>query len=125
MIVLPILLFAILLPISASAGELKTFTSDGCSVFPDGTVEQKNLWLQCCIEHDKAYWIGGTYAQRKEADKTLKQCVTNIGEPEVAQLMLVGVRVGGTPYLPTTFAGAMVGPTHGAIKHYRRRSWQK
>jgi len=29
--------------------------------------------------------------------------VASVGEPEIAKLMLLGVRVGGTPYLPTQF----------------------
>ncbi|NOQ79700.1 MAG: hypothetical protein GQ546_09905 [Gammaproteobacteria bacterium] len=83
--------------------ELKPFTSDGCSVFPDGTLVYKESWLKCCIEHDKAYWQGGTYQQRQVADETLKFCVEKIGRPEIAKIMLNGVRVGGTPYLPTSF----------------------
>ncbi len=85
------------------ADELKPFTSDGCSAFPDGNRAQHELWLACCIAHDFAYWQGGTSAQRKEADDTLAQCVTKTGERAIAQLMLAGVRVGGTPYLPTRF----------------------
>lgn len=87
----------------ADAGELKPFTSDGCSAFPDGTFRQRQLWLQCCIQHDRAYWVGGTYEERVKADEELKRCVAEVGEPEIAQMMLAGVRVGGTPYLPTTF----------------------
>lgn len=87
----------------ANAGDLKLFESDGCSAFPDGTVEQNKLWLGCCIEHDVAYWKGGTFKERKIADQALKSCVEKVGQPEIAQLMLAGVRVGGTPYLPTTF----------------------
>ncbi|WP_072908803.1 hypothetical protein [Malonomonas rubra] len=88
---------------SAIAGELKPFTSDGCSSFPDGTIAQQNLWLECCVEHDKAYWAGGTEEQREIADEKLKKCVTKVGQPEIAKLMLAGVRVGGTPHLPTSF----------------------
>jgi hypothetical protein len=88
---------------SASGDTLKQFTSDGCSAFPDGTMEQKQLWLSCCIAHDKAYWQGGTYEQRKTADLALQQCVTSVGHPNIAQLMLAGVRVGGSPYFPTAF----------------------
>lgn len=29
--------------------------------------------------------------------------MANIGEPNVAKLMLAGVRVGGSPYYPTTY----------------------
>lgn len=82
---------------------LKPFTTDGCSAFPDGTLWQNDLWLSCCTTHDLSYWKGGTYQQRLEADSALKQCVEKVGEPSIAALMLAGVRVGGTPYLPTKF----------------------
>ena len=87
----------------AHADTLKPFTSDGCSAFPNGTLHQKELWLSCCTQHDVDYWKGGTYQQRLQSDMQLKQCVTEVGEPEIALLMLSGVRVGGTPYLPTSF----------------------
>ena len=83
--------------------DIKPFTSDGCSAFPDGTIEQKNLWLSCCEDHDVAYWVGGSFDERLAADKSLEACVEQVGEPEVAKLMLLGVRVGGSPYLPTKF----------------------
>ena len=87
----------------AQADELQPFTSDGCSAFPDGTLEQNKLWLKCCTAHDYAYWKGGTYDERLASDKALKKCVAEVGEPEIALLMIAGVRVGGTPFLPTTF----------------------
>lgn len=83
--------------------QITSFTSDGCSAFPDGTLQQQGLWQRCCVIHDKSYWMGGTYEQRLAADEVLKVCVEAVGEPEIAQLMLAGVRVGGTPYLPTSF----------------------
>ena len=82
---------------------LQSFKSDGCSAFPDGTLFQQTLWQQCCTNHDLAYWQGGTYQQRLDADLELKSCVTSIGEPEIAKLMLAGVRAGGSPYWPTSF----------------------
>ncbi len=85
------------------ADNLIPFTTDGCSAFPDGTLEQKSLWIECCIRHDLAYWKGGTYQQRLDADQSLETCVAKVGEPEIAQLMLAGVRVGGSPYFPTTY----------------------
>jgi hypothetical protein len=88
---------------SASADAIKPFTTDGCSLFPNGTAEQKDLWLACCIDHDLAYWMGGTSVERERADRQLKECVVHAGEPDIARLMLAGVRVGGTPYLPTSF----------------------
>jgi len=87
----------------AVADELKPFTSDGCSAFPDGTLEQNELWLNCCRAHDYAYWKGGSYHERVEADLALKECVSAVGKEEIALLMLAGVRVGGSPYFPTSF----------------------
>ena len=83
--------------------DLKAFSTDGCSAFPDGTSDQEQLWLSCCIRHDFAYWQGGSREQREQADVELEACVTGVGEPAIASLMLAGVRVGGTPHLPTRF----------------------
>lgn len=96
-----IAVFYVCLP--AAASELKPFATDGCSDFPDGTLEHKTLWLNCCIAHDLAYWLGGTYEQRQLADEELEACVAKVGEPEIALLMLAGVRVGGSPYWPTRY----------------------
>ena len=96
-------LIACVLFASGCAQELQPFTSDGCSSFPDGTLATKTLWLSCCTAHDSAYWQGGTYAERLQADQDLRSCVAQTGQPEIAKLMLAGVRVGGTPFLPTTF----------------------
>ena len=97
------LLFMLMGTVALAESKLKPFTTDGCSSFPDGTIEDKELWLDCCTQHDLAYWKGGTYLQRQTADESLNICVEEAGEPEIAKLMLAGVRVGGTPYLPTKF----------------------
>ncbi len=102
-------IFALLILVfstTTTLAELSPFTSDGCSVFPDGTLEENELWMSCCVEHDKAYWLGGTREQRLQADEQLKQCVDEVGEPEIALLMLAGVRVGGSPFFPTKFRWA-------------------
>ena len=99
---LPLIGLSVLL-VGCSSGGIKPFTSDGCSSFPDGTFEQGELWLQCCTAHDFAYWQGGTYDQRLEADKALQMCVKEVGEPQIALMMLAGVRVGGSPIWPTTY----------------------
>lgn len=98
-----VLLALLLISSQVQADTLKPFTSDGCSSFPDGTFEQNTLWLSCCTDHDLAYWQGGTSNDRSIADQALKDCVAQVGEPEIALLMLAGVRVGGTPLLPTKF----------------------
>ncbi len=88
----------------AHAGDtLRPFTTDGCSDFPDGTRDHKDLWLKCCIAHDQKYWMGGTYEERLKADLDLRTCVQSVGEPAIANVMLAGVRAGGSPYWPTRF----------------------
>lgn len=87
----------------ATPTTIKPFVSDGCSAFPDGMPWEKTLWLDCCRDHDIAYWQGGTYDERRKADEELRRCVGNVGRPEIAALMLAGVRVGGSPYWPTRF----------------------
>ncbi len=47
-----------------NASDLAPFTTDGCSRFPDGTLSEPDLWLECCTVHDVAYWHGGTDEQR-------------------------------------------------------------
>lgn len=88
---------------TAEPAHLQPFRSDGCSLFPNGTFAQQALWLRCCQAHDLAYWQGGDYQARLQADRDLQHCVATVGEPKIAKLMLAGVRVGGSPYLPTPF----------------------
>lgn len=86
-----------------AASELKPFSTDGCSEFPDGIEGHEDLWRACCIEHDLAYWKGGSWQQRLQADRRLQQCVASVGEPLIAKIMLAGVRIGGSPYFKTPF----------------------
>lgn len=83
----------------------KPFRTDGCSFFPDG------FWGECCEEHDRPYWRGGTMIERLIADLQLSICIAMKGFDRewyfqlfycfLAVLMFVGVRFGGTPWLPT------------------------
>ncbi len=70
------------------------FSTDGCSAWPDGS------WLACCIEHDIAYWCGGTKVERASADLELRRCVAEERSEAFAGLMWTGVRMGGHPALP-------------------------
>jgi len=84
--------------------ELADFTSDGCSLFIDGTFEKPELWKECCLLHDMAYWRGGTEEEREQADLSFKACVEKkTGDPVLANLMYEAVRVGGEPYFPTWY----------------------
>ncbi|MBU0484968.1 MAG: hypothetical protein KKB30_10700 [Proteobacteria bacterium] len=75
----------------------KEFKSDGCSCWPD------NDWLECCIEHDTIYWLGGTSEERKKADLALQECVSQKDHPIMGRVMYYGVRLGAVPWLPTPF----------------------
>ena len=103
---LSLILILFTFPSIAMGSELKPFTTDGCSSFPDGTLKQQSLWVNCCIRHDLAYWKGGSYDEKLQSDKALQSCVAEVGEPEIAAIMLAGVRVGGSPYFPTPYRWA-------------------
>ncbi len=73
------------------------YVSDKCTWFPDCD------YGDCCSEHDKAYFFGGTRKERREADRRLYECVKGKGRGFVAKMMWVGVRIGGAGFLPTRF----------------------
>ena len=70
-----IVIFYYLLGCKNNQMELADFTSDGCSLFADGTFENPELWKECCIRHDIAYWRGGTEKEREKADLVFKSCI--------------------------------------------------
>lgn len=86
---------------------LRPFTSDGCSLFPDRALVGSASWCNCCLQHDLAYWRGGTQDQRLQADQQLRQCVLHqTGNAALADSMYAGVRAAGTPHLPTGYRWA-------------------
>lgn len=82
----------------AKANDLQPFTTDGCSMWIDGTLEQPNLWRHCCVAHDLDYWKGGSEAERKESDTRIQACVQNTLGPGMADYMYNNVRWGGSPF---------------------------
>jgi len=48
------------------------FYSNGCSGFREAR------FFSCCFVHDMAFWAGGTFADRRKADVTLRQCLIDI-----------------------------------------------
>lgn len=70
------------------------FSTDGCSRWFDES------WVSCCVVHDITYWCGGSDEDRKEADQIIKQCA-NQKASFVGVIMYPGIRVGGSPWLPT------------------------
>jgi hypothetical protein len=83
---------------------LKPFSTDGCSLFPDGTFSDKDKWQDCCIEHDIAYWKGGTEQDRLDADLELKRCIfERTGDAMLAQTVYDAVRTWGSPIFPAWY----------------------
>lgn len=86
-----------------STGRLSPFVSDGCSSFPDGPPQQPERWRSCCLDHDLAYWRGGSYIEREQADAQLRACIAEVENQLLADTMWSGVRVGGSPLWPSDF----------------------
>lgn len=80
------------------ANELKPFTTDGCSLWIDGTLDQPNLWRHCCVAHDLDYWQGGSEEQRKKSDERIQTCVKEAQGSGMADYIYNNVRWGGSPY---------------------------
>jgi hypothetical protein len=81
-------------PRAATDRPTHSFTTDGCSAFPD------DGWVDCCVEHDFEYWCGGSAVDRSRADARLRQCVAEKKTPALGWLMWLGVRAGGVPWSP-------------------------
>ncbi len=52
-------------------------------------------WHDDCVEHDRAYHVGGARQERLFADTKLMLAVASLGYPVIAVLMFLGVRLGG------------------------------
>lgn len=88
---------------STLLNRLRPFTSDGCPHLAEAiSYPQEDQWRLCCVEHDKAYWKGGSQDQRQKADLDLQSCITERGSPEAARLVYYAVRSSQkwTPTLP-------------------------
>jgi|CXWL01.1.fsa_nt_gi hypothetical protein len=88
----------------ASSHVLRDFRADGCSFFPDGDAGDPGRWSDCCVNHDAAYWRGGTADERRSADVILRDCVlARTGRQDLADRMYRGVRLSGAPRFPSAF----------------------
>ena len=89
----------------------REFTTDGCSggmswfwqTFIKPLTKADIPWRQCCVIHDRAYWMGGSWTERRAADRHLRQCVGRQGYPLMGWLMYFGVRIGGSPFWPVSW----------------------
>ncbi len=77
----------------------KRFITDGCTAWFDRD------WEGCCVEHDIAYWCGGSAQERKLADRELQMCVAESDDAPgwLAWMTYLGVRVGGHPVFPVHY----------------------
>lgn len=74
------------------------FTTDGCSVVADLDM------YECCVEHDRAYWMGGSSKERAAADRKFRECIQKTSRYKgLAWIRWFGVRIGGVSWLPTPF----------------------
>ena len=70
--------------------------SEGCSLAPD-------ISLSCCIQHDQAYYYGGSALDRYNADTAFRVCLVDEGWHILGWVYYAGVRVGGHPIIPLWF----------------------
>lgn len=97
----------------------KPFASDGCTLAPDLD------FRQCCEQHDRVYWCGGTREQRRRADQALKSCMRELGHEQLSGLYYAGVRLGGLPYLPTYWRWGFGWTGQHRYTHYARACVEK
>ena len=85
--------FAFLLSISYGY-ELKPFCTDGCSVVGNQTYTS----FLCCVQHDLAYWAGGSEVDKYRADGRFYNCLMKTETPEMAESYSTAVASFGDPY---------------------------
>lgn len=84
------------------------FRSDGCSVV--GPIAhffgyENDAIAKCCLQHDKAYWLGGPLKFKWRADRDFRKCLKHSIKishgwqkpfpSALARLMWLGVAIGG------------------------------
>ena len=77
----------------------RPFITDGCTFIIDGFTTDTS-WQECCVEHDIAYWCGGTSEMRSIADKELRACVAKKSSGFMGVIQWMGTRAGGHPLVP-------------------------
>ncbi len=90
------LVLTLLISLSARAleADMRPFTTDGCTLSPDGTPRRPKLWRHCCVAHDLRLWGGGGKPAHVDADKKLKACVASVAGKRTAEIFFAGVRIG-------------------------------
>ena len=76
-----------------SSQYMRPFSTDGCTMYGEGTCEKPYAWTHCCIQHDYEYWHGGTMEEKTAADEALSNCVAHSGYPDHAFMMFLGINL--------------------------------
>lgn len=96
---------------------MKPFKSDGCSfVGPIYKLFGKEApGTEFCVAHDIEFWMGGTFQQFVLSNLRLATQLAKAGYPILGLVRLVGVFIGGWPFLPF--------PWRWGFGHNYRDSW--
>lgn len=102
-----LLLIACILLGCQSDIQLMSFANLGCSSALNPSELASDEWCGCCVEHDIAYWRGGSSMQREQADERLRDCVQRTSRNEViADSIYKGVLDGNSKYFFTGYRWA-------------------
>ena len=76
--------------------------SDGCTLWPDGD------YRGCCVVHDEAYALGGSWLDRLKANLALSKCVARAGGKTGRLPRRVASTAGHWLLAPVMFVGTQV-----------------
>ena len=82
----------------------RPFVFDGCTAIPEHVFGWIDI-TQSCLEHDYAYWAGGTSADRLKADRALRDGIQEKGWllwPE-SQIVYWTLRLVGDTFIARAF----------------------
>ena len=106
-------------PIAPLDATLAEFRSDGCSLFPDGRPEDPDLWCDCYLRPDLAYWqddvpiydhqnIKGHAVRAAYLMSGVTEVAAQTGDERLLTQLPKGNWIGGTiPYLMTDERGGL------------------
>ena len=82
-----------------NAQTIKPFSSDLCTHYPNHNKKGSlRPYTECCFRHDLEYWIGGSRADRRRADKNLMACFEEKSTVGRSKIVHAGVRIFGKKY---------------------------
>lgn len=75
------------------------FYQDGCTAFPDWLPGHN--FYEACLNHDIAYWLGGSEEERTLVNRALAEQVRPLGPlgPFLAPIMYTAVQYGGNSWI--------------------------